>query len=376
MNECRKCGGEISGKDMACPHCGALTPLGIERHLARRKNLTTLWVIGAVLVGLITVAMFIFLRRVNGVEFNQVLQPTQEANQSITPVAITAPDITFSACSSIGETSINPVDGQVMVCVPAGDFLMGSAAGDPGAQEDEQPQHNVYLDAFWIGQTEVTNAMFTAFTQDTGYLTLAEREGWGVCYTDGGWEQIAQANWYQPQGPESTIEGYETLPVVQVAWQDAAAYCTWAGMRLPTEAEWEKAARGTQGLTYPWGNDAPSGVLLNFADQSLDVDWALDDINDGFVFTAPVGSFPAGASPYGALDMAGNVWEWTSDWYSDSYYSDSPPQNPTGPSSGEWRVIRGGAWDSVDYIRSAFRNAYDPLARFDNLGFRCVAPLP
>ncbi len=376
MNECRKCGGEISGKDMACPHCGTLTPLGIERQLARRKNLTTLWIIGAVLVGIITVAMFIFLRRVNGVEYNQVLQPTQEANQSIALVTVTAPDITFSACSTIGETSTNPVDGQIMVCVPAGEFLMGSAAGDPGAQEDEQPQHSVYLDAFWIGQTEVTNAMFSAFTNATGYLTLAEREGWGVCYTDGGWEQIAQSNWYQPQGPESTIEGYETLPVVQVAWEDAAAYCTWASMRLPNEAEWEKAARGTQGAVYPWGNDPPSGTLLNFADQSLDVDWSLDDVNDGFVFTAPVGSFPSGASPYGALDMAGNVWEWVSDWYSDSYYGVSPVQNPTGPDSGEWRVIRGGAWDSVDYIRSAFRNAYDPLARFDNLGFRCVAPAP
>lgn len=253
---------------------------------------------------------------------------------------------------------------------------MGSAPDDTGVQEDEQPQHSVYLDAYWIGQTEVTNTMYSVFTEATGYLTVAEREGWGVCYTDGGWEQVTQANWYQPQGPDSTIEGYENLPVVQVALEDAAAYCTWAGMRLPTEAEWEKAARGAQGQTYPWGNDAPSGVLLNFADQSLDVDWSLDDINDGFVFTAPVGSFPAGAGPYGALDMAGNVWEWTSDWYSDSYYGNSPAQNPTGPASGEWRVIRGGAWDSVDYIRSAFRNAYDPQARFDNLGFRCVAPVP
>ena len=158
------------------------------------------------------------------------------------------------------------------------------------------------------------------------------------------------ADWQHPFGPESTAE--DDHPVVQVSWFDAEAYCAWAGGSLPTEAQWEKAARGTDGRTYPWGS-VFDGTWLNYCDASCEGgDTAFDD---GYRFTAPVGSYPAGASPYGALDMAGNVWEWTADWYDDGYYAVSPASNPTGPDSGQYRVLRGGSWN---HDRSGMRTAF------------------
>ena len=159
-----------------------------------------------------------------------------------------------------------------------------------------------------------------------------------------------------------------------MSWNDAVAYCNWAGRRLPTEAEWEKAAKGTDGRMFPWGNAPVAGDLLNLADASLKYHWSDESINDGYTYTAPVGSFPRGVSPYGALDMAGNIWEWTADWYRADYYTNSPYANPQGPDSGDnKRVQRGGGWNSLGrQSRTTFRQWNYPDDTWGNDGFRCV----
>jgi formylglycine-generating enzyme required for sulfatase activity len=157
-----------------------------------------------------------------------------------------------------------------------------------------------------------------------------------------------------------------------VSWNDARAYCEWLGWRLPTEAEWEKAARGTDGRMYPWGNQAVAANLVNFADKSLTIYWADSGQDDGYEFTSPVGHYPAGASPYGAMDMSGNVHEWVADWYYDAYYSVSPSTNPTGPSTGSSRVLRGGSWrNEYSVLRTVQRGSGGPWEAADNVGFRC-----
>jgi formylglycine-generating enzyme required for sulfatase activity len=259
-----------------------------------------------------------------------------------------------------------------MVFVPSGDFWMGNDSGP-----DERPLHKVTLDEFWIDQTEVTNAMFTRFVEATGFQTNAEKRGSAWAFNGSGWSEVPGANWQHPQGPESSIVNLADHPVVNVSWNDAKAYCEWAGARLPSEAEWEKAARGIDGRIYPWGDAAPSGSLLNFGDASLYPDSVEATLNDGYRFTAPVGSFPQGASPYGALDMAGNVWEWVNDWYQAQYYAKAPVTNPDGPTSGEGRVFRGGSWNhsSLD-IRSSIRMWGKPYDAIDNVGFRCAMTTP
>lgn len=194
---------------------------------------------------------------------------------------------------------------MVLVYVPSGEFWMGSGEADSDASSDEKPRHQVYLDAYWIDQTEVTNAMFAKFAEETDHQTDAEKDGWAYVWTGKFWEKVNGADWQHPRGPDSNLNGLEAHPVVQVSWSDADAYCRWAERELPTEAEWEKAARGTDGRKYPWGDSAPTSSLLNF--------------NNNVGDTTAVGSYPDGASPYDALDMAGNVWEWVADWYGGVY---------------------------------------------------------
>jgi serine/threonine-protein kinase len=261
-----------------------------------------------------------------------------------------------------------------MVYVPEGIFTMGSDEGDPDADDDEKPQHEVHLDAFWIDRTEVTNAMFARFVDATGHETDAEKKGssWAVNPSSQEWEELAGADWQHPNGPSTSLDGLDKHPVVHVSWNDAAAYCQWAGKRLPTEAEWEKAARGTDSRIYPWG-DTFDGRRLNFCDVNCELGWADGEWDDGHTRTAPVGSYRDGASPYGELDMAGNVWEWVADWYAGDYYTTSPDRNPQGPDSGERRVLRGGSWD--DYrgrVRAASRSNASPSFSFDIVGFRCA----
>ncbi len=275
---------------------------------------------------------------------------------------------------TIGSALISPQDGMVMVYVPAGEFVMGTAL-DSAAKiaPNETPVHRVRLDAFWIDRTEVTNAMFARFLAQTGYKLMG-REHFTFDFSAKKWNSTEGADWQHPLGPNSDIKGLGQHPVVQVSWEDAKAYCAWAGRRLPTEAEWEKAARGTDQRKYPWGNGDLASNLLNSADVNVsEVSGANRALDDGYRFTAPVGSYLDGASPYGVLDMAGNVSEWVGDFYADQYYGSSPTNNPSGPASGYQRVMRGRSWigDFGD-VRTTARMATDPTYASDDLGFRCA----
>jgi formylglycine-generating enzyme required for sulfatase activity len=258
------------------------------------------------------------------------------------------------------ETQVWEADGAEMVFVPAGEFIMGSEElGD-----DERPARRVHLDDFWIDRYEVTNERFARFVAATGYQTEAEGRGWGWVWKDSGWERVEGADWRHPHGADSGIEGKADSPVVLVSWNDAHAYCRWAGKRLPSEAQWEKAARGPatdsgRGRRYTWGDEFDSGRANTGESQRGD--------------TTPVGSFsPRGDSPYGASDMTGNVWEWVADWYDGDYYSQAPSTNPPGPASGVYKVLRGGSWpfDEV-YARTSFRYNVKPDYTYDFAGFRC-----
>ena len=239
-----------------------------------------------------------------------------------------------------------------MVYVPAGPFGMGSGWNDPSAEVDEWPQHEVYLDAFWIDRTEVTNAQYKQ------------------CLEEGGCSLPFVPEWY-----ERIAITFVDYPVTYVNWYQADAYCRWAGKRLPTEAEWEKAARGTDEHVYPWGNEF-DGTKLNYCDVNCELEHRDVRYDDGYVGVAPVGSYPAGASPYGALDMAGNVWEVVADWWGKDYYDRSPQANPQGPDSGTMRVSRGGGHNSVrELVRSTNRGKGDlDSSGGDVSGFRCAAP--
>jgi formylglycine-generating enzyme required for sulfatase activity len=271
-----------------------------------------------------------------------------------------------------------------MVYVPAGAFTMGSSDEEIDALLvecgtcrrawflDEQPQHRVFVDAFWIDRTEVTTAQFADFLNAVGGPEDCEK---GPCFDLA--SEDADSHILYRDGAYVAETGWEDHPVVEVAWPAANAYCRWAGAGLPTEAQWEKAARGTDGRTYPWGNefDCRKG---SFDDETVFGDYVVPGGQgcDGYVTTAPVGSFPVGASPYGVLDMAGNVQEWTADRYQSDYYGHSPSRNPRGPGSGEFPVMRGGSWDGYAwYLRAASRDYGLHLEHTHRgVGFRCVEP--
>ena len=270
------------------------------------------------------------------------------------------------ACGKTG-TSLTLAPGVAieLAHIPAGEFLMGTL-GDSGSEK----QHKVTLDEYLIGKTEVTNAQFGAFVKATGYKTTAKKEGSGWAYDGTNWSDMKGADWQHPKGPNSNISGKDKHPVVLVSWDDAVAFCAWASqttgrkVTLPTEAQWEKAARGTDGRIYPWGNGEPNANLANFYPNVKD--------------TTEVGKYsPAGDSPYGLADMAGNAWEWTADWYSDTYYASSPSSNPQGPTTGTGRVLRGGGWDfSSLLVRAAIRGWVEPSFRSGGGGFRVVVSAP
>ena len=261
--------------------------------------------------------------------------------------AVRLRDIGVEVLDDVPLAVRNAQDAQVGLWIPAGAFQMGSKEED----RDERPVHEVHVDAFHMDKYAVTNASYAGFVAATGHRS-PECAGSG------------KADWNRWSGGEPP-EGYGDHPVVDVSWDDAVAYCEWAGKRLPTEAEWEKTARGTDGRAYPWG------------DEEADYRRAVMDDGGGNGCgedrTWPVGSKPLGASPYGVHDMSGNVWEWVSDWYEGEYYSESPSRNPEGPSTGSDRVLRGGSWgDAADHLRAAGRPYYLPVFRHYSFGFRCA----
>lgn len=296
---------------------------------------------------------------------------TPTPTRAYTPSPTPPPTSTPIPGPRVGEVKVIGNDGAEMVYIPEGEFIMGSE--DPDANANEKPRHEVYLDAFWIDRYEVTNAQFQTFVNATGYKTTAERKGkggrWSI--TSNGWTEYSGLDWRHPHDASTGIQGMANHPVVQVNWDDAVAYCQWAGKRLPTEAEWEKAARGTDGRRYPWGDELPAGTRWNFCGTECKSESSLS--SDGYSRTAPVGSFEKGKSFYGAYDMAGNVWEWVADWYSENYYSVSPYKNPQGPDKGSKRVIRGGSWaNGPQDARVTNRPSSEPIYRLDVLGFRCA----
>jgi formylglycine-generating enzyme required for sulfatase activity len=295
-----------------------------------------------------------------------------------TPTAQPPSDVPLATPTpGMGSTVVSPKDAMVMVFVPAGEFNMGGEYDDTSSF----PVHSVYLDAFWIDQTEVTNGMFAKFIDSTGYVTDAEKAGFSnelrAANQQPIWEEVKGLAWNHPDGENSNISGIQDHPVVHVSWNDANAYCTWADRRLPTEAEWEKAASwndlADEKYRFPWGNEF-DGTLLNFCDKNCPIESAAETSwDDGYGETSPVGSFLDGASPYDALDMSGNVFEFVADWYGADYYENSPASNPLGPDAGQDRVARGGAWGAtVDFVSSSRRTSWSPSFAFQALGFRCA----
>ncbi len=260
-------------------------------------------------------------------------------------------------------------DGAEMVLIPAGEFQMGSNDG----YSNEKPVHTVYLDAFAIDKYELANAQYAQFLNEYGKNTnSAGHKVYELIYIDNNWCKIIKGgNAYR------SVASYENHPVINVSWHGAAAYAQFYGKRLPTEAEWEKAARGgLAGKRFPWGDSDPDGTQSNFADKSRyrSSDHNLSDksVDDGYQYTAPVGSFTPNG--YGLYDMAGNVGEWCSDWYGEKYYSSSLSHNPMGPSSGTRRVVRGGSWNAIPrFVRVASRAMGPPTATNNNTGFRCAS---
>ena len=251
------------------------------------------------------------------------------------PTVTPQPTLTSTPKIIVISSRVSEVDGMVQVFIPPGEFEMGNDEG----WESEKPVHIVRLKAYWIDQTEVTNAQYSLCVQA------------GACDPPGNSGSFTRDDYYNALD-------FERYPVINVSWYDAMAYCEWAGRRLPTEAEWEKAARGVDANIYPWG-----------ADISCEQANYIDCIGD----TSPVGSFPSAASPYGALDMAGNVWEWIADWYYIGYYGDSPLDYPQGPDSGAYRVVRGGSWNDYEwYLRTTNRYSYFPDNKRVSIGFRCA----
>ena len=273
-----------------------------------------------------------------------------------------------------GTTYRDPTTGMEFVFVKGGCYQMGDTFGD--GYNDEKPVHEVCVDDFYMGKYDVTVGDFRKFVNDTGYRTEAETGDGCYGWMGGKFEKQSGFSWKNPGFSQD-----ERHPVACVSWNDAKAYADWMqrksseAARLPTEAEWEYAARGgTTGRNY-WGSRVEDACgYANVADRAAKrqfSSWTVHECDDGYVYTSPVGSFKSNA--FGLYDMMGNVWQWTGDWYGENYYGESPKNNPTGPNSGEGRVLRGGSWSSTSAdVRAAFRNGETPASRGSSSGFRLV----
>jgi len=258
---------------------------------------------------------------------------------------------TVAALGSQGTRKTRERDSPVMVLVAAGSFLRGSPSGVGDA--DERPQKRLSLKSFWIDRLEITVRQY------------------GVCVKAGSCSAPPQAQRAVAARAQCSWgrDDRQNHPINCLTWQEADSYCRWVGARLPTEAEWEKAARGSDGRPYPWGNEPPSCRLA-----VMPVPLSPAGSGCGRKSTWPVGSKPAGASPSGALDMSGNVWEWVADYYDEQYFARAPSVDPAGPASGAARAIRGGGWEvhDLDHLRAANRFRFAPSFRFHAVGVRCA----
>jgi sulfatase modifying factor 1 len=294
--------------------------------------------------------------------------------------------------TSVLKSPSKVISKEDMILIEGGGFLMGTDRSDGFSSDGESPVHKVKLESFYIDPYSVTNAKFTEFIDDTGYKTEAEKFGWSFVFYSFLSPQIAQtvnqvvqnapwwypvegAYWKHPEGPDSKIDQRMDHPVIHISWNDAQAYCRWAGKRLPTEAEWEYAARGgLEQKTYPWGNKLkPNGKhRCNIWQGEFP---KTNTRQDGYLGTAPVNSYLP--NRYGLYNVVGNVWEWCSDWFNPAYYNEDYNDNPKGPSSGTARVMRGGSYlchnSYCNRYRVAARSSNTPDSSSGNIGFRCVA---
>ncbi|MEM7111885.1 MAG: SUMF1/EgtB/PvdO family nonheme iron enzyme [Chloroflexota bacterium] len=339
---------------------GPLRPMEQQESLSTKHG----WLKNIVVL----VALLILGWGINNIINNFAFQPTSEATSQATQIQSTPvttqtsvdTESTLASQSaqlqSIETPSNGPAkgtittrvkDGATVVYVSAGSFMMGSREDELNVDKDEFPQHAVTLTGYWIDQFEVSNERYRICVND------------GVCAasllaTDSNFNDTNQ-------------------PVVGISWHNAVAYCKWAGGRLPTEAEWEYAARGAENQIFPWGNEL-DGNYLNFCDANCEyTDWKDESYNDGYKQTAPIGTYVENKSWVAVYDMPGNVWEWVNDWYDPNYYERSPVVNPTGPANGTTKVIRGGSWfNEIQKARATHRSVKNPSAASNTIGFRCV----
>lgn len=278
-----------------------------------------------------------------------------------------------------------------MVYIPGGKFMMGTNSNEGFSSDGEGPIRKVEIGSFYMDYCTVTNEDFEMFVKDTGYKTDAEKYGWSFVFKNfitiesqkkvkhvvknaPWWCVVESAYWSQPEGINSNIENRMKHPAVHLSWNDAVAYCNWAGKRLPTEGEWEYAARGgLEKKMYPWGNElTPNGQhYCNIWQGEFP---SVNTKEDGYKGTAPAFSFPANG--YGLYNMSGNIWEWCSDWFARSHHNKGGRNNPKGPLNGEQKVIRGGSYlchaSYCNRYRVAARSFNTPDSSTGNMGFRCV----
>jgi len=406
--ECPRCGDVVMAGTSFCPNCGL--DLGEPPAQApRRRLLPVFFGIGVILVGILLAV--ILLPKLIGFLVDSSARAQQAAppfsgtaapvGTDLIPQILTAtalaghvpgPSDTLSpsspaatasqaaislippACTAVGQTWIRPSDQMLMECVPAGSFNIGMKTCEFVGCQKEVNGGSPNMAAFWIDRTEVTNAMFSLFVAATNFISGAENTG--ASEVNGIATAVSGADWRHPQGPDSSIDGKNDYPVVQMNWFAAFAYCQWSGGSLPTEAQWEKAARGSDGRLFPWGSSLPDATRLNAADVNSSAAWANKSQDDGYRYTAPVGSFPGGDSPYGVEDLAGNAWEWTRSLYKDYPYNPSDGREITSSANVTGNVVLrgGGFYDDYGSVRSTLRYGGMPGLSHDATGFRCVYP--
>lgn len=353
--ECRYCHAAIPAEYIFCKVCKRDRFLGIQQ-----------WeylIFGFVSLIVVVSGFSLTLGWIGNKIFNSYAVPQQASETIPAPIKTYIAPTDFSTNTPAITSTPTPfpdefIDdfGASMRLIQAGEFTMGGNGG----YKDERPIHTVNLDSYYIDKYEVTNVLYEACVND------------GVCDPPKNYGSGTRSSYYDDSQ-------YSDYPVLYVDWYQSKTYCEWRGARLPTEAEWEKAARGINEYMYPWGN----GFLCsngNFDDMlGLNGYVISGGPNcDGYEDTAPVGSFGNGRSPFGVYNMAGNVWEWVSDWYGENYYANSSNQDPQGPSSGNGRVIRGGAWDVANKVNllTTRRLGFEPSTAVNYLGFRCARSLP